>query len=590
MNKKFFTGMAVLLIASLFFLGCGDSDPEEPGTPPKSVAETFADLFGGKAAVSGDTVTLTDNVSVTTAIEIPAGVTLSVPKDKTLTVGSGGSLTVTGTLAGAVDGTNANVAAKIVVTAAETVTAGTGVFYPTTGTAVVAGTYIWDAAAGGSGVAGWKQLEVVAAGTYTLRENGTDSTAVASGLTLDSALKNNATNTVTLKLGGTFNAQYLYYGDGKIATAAKIGKKWNIGDWGNGSDAVYKPLDGKYGPVYINGFFTASQAIANVAIESRNPALRFYTDDTTSNGTLNRTTTTGPLAQPATAYPYNYLPTDGSVPQRWVLSASVPANDTMGVLLYSGAASKTVTLKIETAASYASNAARTPYLNVIIDYSGVDFTAAGTETPVSGYSLKSTEGSSAVAAVSGLNLVSATKNSATDVITLTLGGAFLPSYLFTGDDTAADAAQAGENWEPGMWGNGSDATYNPPSGKFGPVYVNGFFATGGTFTNTAVQLKPYPGLLFYTGDTTAGRPSTALLTKPSPTMTNYISTDRSVTQRWKFWATGISAGDTFGVLLYSGASDKTVTLDIDTYDGGVDASKTADIQTVVINYNQVVFP
>jgi hypothetical protein len=537
----------------------------------------------GKATRTGTKVTLTADVSLTAAVTVPKDVTLSVPKDKTLAIGTG-SLVVTGTLAGAADGAvYPYAAAKIVVSAAANTVTGADDFYPATGStamaAVAAGTYVWDAKAGGdSSKPGWKQLEAVTA-SYSLKEELAGTNAVNSGVTLVSALKNNAANTVTVKLGGKFKAEYLYYGDGKIATAAKAGTAWNVPDWGSGTDETLYPQVGQYGAVYINGIFP--EAKTNVATESRNPGLRFYT------GADDARFSADPLEKPGMSnVDVNHLPADGSVPQRWTMSQNVAADKTSGVLLFSGAADKFVTLDITTAASYDADAARTPYLTVIIDYSDVDFTATGTVTDVAAntYTLKKSEGTND-AVDSGLNLVSAKKNAATNVVTIKLGGTFDGKYLYTGDGTAATAGKAGSEWEAGMWGNGSDATYSPAAGKYGPVYVNGYFGSS-PLTDVAIQIKPYPGLLFYTGDTTPNRPSSALLKGPSATTTNYISADGSVTQRWKLYGT-VPANDTFGVLLFSGAADKTVTLDIDTYSGG---SKASDVQTVIIDYTDVVFP
>jgi lipopolysaccharide export system protein LptA len=90
-NKKFlFIGMAVLLSASLFFLGCdtGGDDDDPPPPPAKSAAENLVDDLGGKATVSGDVVTLTDDVTIPADFTstVAAGVILTVPTGKTLDV------------------------------------------------------------------------------------------------------------------------------------------------------------------------------------------------------------------------------------------------------------------------------------------------------------------------------------------------------------------------------------------------------------------------------------------------------------------------------------------------------------------------
>jgi hypothetical protein len=588
MNKKFFTGMAVLLSASLFFLGCGgDDDPVPPPSP--SEAETFADQFGGKAAVSGDTVTLTDNVSVTTAIEIPAGVTLSVPKDKVLTLGTGGNLTVTGTLAGAVDENDANVAAKVVVTAASTVTVGANVFYSTAGasvTTVAVGTYIWDAAAGGSDVAGWKQLQVVAAGTYTLQDYDNASSATGSDISIASMLKNTTTGLVTIKLRGQFKAEYLYYGDGKIATVAKAGTKWDPTAstswpvWGDGSGDNFTPPAGKYGAVYVKGFFTAEKS--NVAIQVKPyPGIRFYTGSAKFAANASLTT-------PATSDPCNYVAAAENDTQRWKKWATMPLGETFAVILYSGATNKIVKLDIDE--NFTSVDSKTDLLDVVIDYSDVTFAAAVTETSVAAtYSLVKSEATNAATdtgtGASGITIASATRNPATNAVTITLTGTFAETHVYTGTGSVGVAGNAGASWDttPATWGDGTDCT--PPVGKYGGVYIKGLFGTA--TTQDAIQIKPYPALNFYS-DYTGHTVSDVPLNGPNSVEPfNYTAGTESTRQRWKLYTSGHASGEAFGILLNSTATDKIVTLDIDQYESG---SRTGDLLTVTINYNAVTFP
>jgi hypothetical protein len=120
-KKFFFIGVAALLSASLFMLGCpawlesvSEPEPEpepEPKPEPKPIQddphsaalELAADLNaaaggGNKATVDADgiTVTLGDDVSISTSITVPAGVTLVVAAEKTLTVDSTGSIVLKG--------------------------------------------------------------------------------------------------------------------------------------------------------------------------------------------------------------------------------------------------------------------------------------------------------------------------------------------------------------------------------------------------------------------------------------------------------------------------------------------------------------
>jgi hypothetical protein len=93
MNKKFFTGMAVLLSASLFFFGCGGDGNEELETP-KSAAETFGESLGPDVAVSGNTVALTADLTLDTAVTVPTGVKLVVSADLTLGIASEATLSI----------------------------------------------------------------------------------------------------------------------------------------------------------------------------------------------------------------------------------------------------------------------------------------------------------------------------------------------------------------------------------------------------------------------------------------------------------------------------------------------------------------
>jgi hypothetical protein len=105
MSKKlFFFGVAALLSVSLFVFGCSielDGDGVwSVLTPAQQLAADLNAAAGGgnKASVDDDgiTVTLGDDVSISTSITVPVGVTLVVAAEKTLTVGLGGSIVLTG--------------------------------------------------------------------------------------------------------------------------------------------------------------------------------------------------------------------------------------------------------------------------------------------------------------------------------------------------------------------------------------------------------------------------------------------------------------------------------------------------------------
>jgi hypothetical protein len=545
-------------------------------TGEKTPLEELLDALSlTQSDVEDDTVTLTADVT------LPADVTLVVPADITLAVPAGRTLTIAGTLAGAVDAADANVAAKIVVETAGAVTgAGANVFYlaesTTAQTTVAAGTYIWDAAAGGADAAGWKELQVVTE-AYALKEgDGADAAAAASGISIASALKNTSTNTVTLKLTGEYKAEYLYYGDGKIATAAKAGTKWDTAMWGDGTTDNNTPPAGQYGAVYVSGFFPA-QATADVAIQIKPyPGIVFYTGGAFDKGEA--------LTEPETANPCNYVAAVESDTQRWKKWNSMPANEIFGVILYSGAANKTVKLDIDSA--WVSATSKTDLLNVVIDYSAVTYEEPGTAQSVTGYSLTVSEATNAEAdVVSGVSITSATKNPATGAVTIVLGGTFNAAYVYTGNGQVGMESNKGASWDTDTWDTGTNCS--PPAGKYGAVYIKGLFGTG--TTNDAIQIKPYPALNFYT-DYIENGVSPVPLTAPSPVMPmNYIGGTEGERQRWKLYASH-AQDESFGVLLNSTATDKYVTLDIDQYDAATaGANKTGDILTVTIDYSAVGF-
>jgi hypothetical protein len=587
MNKKFFTGMAVLLSASLFFIGCGGDDgPEEPETPPKSAAETFADVFGGKADVAGNVVTLNDAFTLSQLATVPADVTLKVPTGLTLTVAG------TGMLKGA------SVTATVVISAGGTVAgAGNADFYPAESTSVTAGTYVWDEAAGGAGTPGWKQTVADLTSSYSLKEGAETDSPTQSGISVASALKDIATKTVTIRLTGEFDAKYVYVGDGTTAASATGGgAKWESVNWFDGS-YTSTPLTGKYGAVNIVGINTAEQT--NVAIQIKPySGLLFY------SGTILQTGTNTPrplfadseLTVPSTAEPFNYKSVDGTVTQRWRFYSTIPANNIYGILLYSGAANKTITLDIDQWGSAPADgkAANGDILTVVVDYSNVTFP---TELDVSkSYSLKEVEDGegAATATASGISIASALKNTATNTVTIRLAGTFGAKYIYAADGTAVAATSGanivGSKWETDNWFDGS-YTCTPLAGKYGAVNVNGFFSAAKS--NVAVQIKPYPGLLFYSG-TIEGKTLFASNELTAPVTAepfNYKSSDGTVTQRWKFYSS-FAQDANFGMLLYSGATNKTVTLDIDQWNNTPSGGKAdnGDILTVVIDYRDVVFP
>ncbi|MDR1230048.1 MAG: hypothetical protein LBK61_01465 [Spirochaetaceae bacterium] len=594
MEKKFFTGMAVLLIASLFFLGCptDNDDDTDDGTTPDATDNWYDGLGSSLSEAADGTVTLTaTDTTLTTAVIVPKDKTVVVDSGKTLSIGSGGSLA--GTVA-----SGSTAAAAVVIKG--TVTGGENFYAAGTAlaaNAIAAGVYAWDAAAGGGSTAGWKQTALALTG-YSLKENGVvDAAVAASGVTLDSVLKDNATGVVTVKLGGKFKPEYLYYGDGKNATAAKAGTKWNTGAWGPAKPETSKPKAGQYGAVYIQGF----GALSNVAIETINPGFVFYTGITPiplSDAKLD-------APKQNNTFPNIYLNGDNS--QRWVIHASLAANKALGIMLFSGAATgnKKVTLDFDQYSGPETGATKVTtgadggdILDVVIDYSDVDFTATGTETDVaSSYSLRVSEAADAAEVGSdfGVNIASVKKNAATNTVTIKLGGTFGGKWIYDGKGTTVNATtEAGGKWNKTTWGPASDAeNMQPLVGKYGAVYIKGF--SSDALANVAIE-GINPALVFYTG-LTAIPLSDAKLGAPvtNNTFPN-IYLDGDASQRWVLYDS-LAVNKAFGIMLFSGATDKTVTLDIDQYTGSTTgATKVTtgadggDILNVVIDYADVLFP
>jgi hypothetical protein len=444
---------------------------------------------------------------------------------------------------------------------------------------VAAGTYIWDAAAGGSGVAGWKQLEVVAG--YSLKESETaNANAAASGLILASALKNTATGLVTIKLRGEFEPEYLYTGHGIKGVAGNYdSSKWDDGTWTDGTH--YSPAAGKYGAVYINGFFP--EAKSNVGIQIRPyPALVFYTGDPALLGTA----LTGPTISSANLY----LAASGDNHQKWKLyTADTDVNKdptkSFGVLLFSEAGTKTVTLDIDQWAGATTESGKTSdLLNVTIDYTDVVFPETLQDVT---YTLKEGEGTDAGSAASGISIASAKKNTVTDWVTIKLEGTFGAPYLYTGNgSTGVTSNYDSSKWDVATWTDGTH--YKPATGKYGAVYINGFFPQAKS--NVGIQIRPYPALVFYTDGSELLE---SALTAPTTNSANlFVEAGGDNHQKWKLYNTPhFVQNETFGVLLYSAATDKIVTLDIDQYDSySNSATKTGDLQIVTIDYSAIIFP
>jgi cytoskeletal protein CcmA (bactofilin family) len=171
-NKKFlFIGMAVLLSASLFFLGCPtDGDDDDP--PP--VPDTTPNWYDGL----GDGLTETDN-TVTLTADTTLSANLTVPADKTLKIGTGAKLTVPVDITVTLTGTGALVGTGVT----SKLELGTGV---TVG-GLTAGTYVWYNA-------GWFDETVYNAAVTAATELVTALTADKAAVDVADATKVNLTD------------------------------------------------------------------------------------------------------------------------------------------------------------------------------------------------------------------------------------------------------------------------------------------------------------------------------------------------------------------------------------------------------------
>jgi hypothetical protein len=312
------------------------------------------------------TLDVAEDASLDDNAIVPAGATVTVVAEKTLTVESTKTLTVNGILnvEGSLDGAvSGSTTATVIVGASPA-----SIVYSVgdDDVTIPAGTYVWAADAGG-GTAGWLENVSSSSHGYTVSQQGTVADTT-SALSVGSVWKNPLTDTVILKLAGTFAAAYIYTANAS-PTADVTGTNWDDDEWGDGVD--YASPDGVYGAVNIGGLFPLVQS--NIAIHIKPYAgLLFYTGNPYAD--LNNTNV---LTGPSLANPFNHLSATESENERWKLYESFAASALFDVLLYSEATDKTVTLDIDTYSAYTSAATKvSDYLNVIIDYTDVNFTAA----------------------------------------------------------------------------------------------------------------------------------------------------------------------------------------------------------------------
>jgi hypothetical protein len=375
MNKKFFTGMAVLLSASLFFLGCGGDDSDDGG--PVLSGTASLGTAAGQAVVKGVNVVFTGSetgAALDTAVTGTATVVTNALADPALptaftAVESGSSKAVHVAAASAAAYTEADFNAAA----------------PYANAAIAAGDvfFVKVTSQNGSNVK-WYKITILedALSTYALK-TGEESSALPdtdSGLVILSAIKD--ASGVTVRLGGTLEPTYMYTADGTTAyPAADPAAHFPGKAFWMGATTATNPADGKYSNAYIQGLFSglAEGNEKVIAIKQTNQALRFFTG-ATGNGYNTSASLSGPkTADHEDGGALSILTDTNTPPVRWRVYASgaKQPDEIWGFLIYDGTlAPKTAAFEITERQNYANNAAAASNgftATVIVDYSAVNF-------------------------------------------------------------------------------------------------------------------------------------------------------------------------------------------------------------------------
>jgi hypothetical protein len=358
MEKKFFLlGVAVLLSASLFFLGCPTDDDGGTDDPVKSDKAEVA----GSVTVKGQTVALGTETG-TFADPIKGAVTLDVDGDAVFAYTKPEGAT-----------------AKAVLSTDNALTeAAFGTATAFADGAISGGTsylYLKVTAEDGETVK-WYKITVTVT-NVVVDNNGGFSIEKISGQTspavsIDSVLQNFTTKEFTIKLAGAYPAnveggvQYLFHANGDDQNTT-----WQVDNW---ASDIGTPKAGKYGDITIEGLYSDS-VLALVAVKNTSPGLLYYEGvDSTAMANL-------PAAADDNDHS-TYYPTGDAPPVRWQFKENVAVGKTLTVLLYDGGSTvnlaKSLKLEIvEYNVAEGGNAATVKdggyKLTATIDYSGVTF-------------------------------------------------------------------------------------------------------------------------------------------------------------------------------------------------------------------------
>jgi hypothetical protein len=213
------------------------------------------------------------------------------------------------------------------------------------------------------------------------------------------------------------------------------------------------------------------------------------------------------------------------------------------------------------------------------------------------YSLKKTSASDAAADNSGLTIAYARKATASGKTYIKLGGTIAAAHQLVSSEGSVTTSNF-DNWDSGEWGQGPGGNYVPAAGKYKSVALNGLFPQAKS--NVAIKNSNF-AFHYYDGTGSYNFLTTTAPTEPqirensggtaldSPPPDVYLPADLTTKPfKWKLYSgSHFAANETFSLLIWSEAPDKTVTLDIDQYAAFEVSGTPTRLATVVIDYSGV---
>jgi uncharacterized repeat protein (TIGR02543 family) len=413
-----------------------------------------------------------------------------------------------------------------------------------------------------------------------------DSTANTNptGLTITSAKKSQLTDIVTITLGGTVTGGLNLTADGFVKnTFAPAG--------------INHPTTGNWSYATITGILTTPALAANTVIKQTNQSLLLYKGNDTVE--TNESNTSSWASNPPTGLPNIYISDDNSDFYKLKqYTAPNGARDTtangFSILLWSGASSKTATFEITPQGQ--------PQYTVIVDWSAVTISGEVLAS-ASGYSLTTNSNGETVESVPNVGAhrnspslnISAKRSTLTNAVHITVTGTVATDYQYTAAGGATfSSGTVGANFDTVTWTAGpSDPKPNPAAGKYGAVYLNGLFPSG--VESKAIGIKTTSqALRLFTGLSTL---SGSALTVPATVNEGaiHIPADTSESPvRWRAYNAGdIPANDWLGLLIWDGATPKTITLEITELNGSggdaLQAKPGGHSERIIIDYSGVTF-